>query len=161
MYSAVEYYCSLNIKTGGLHPFNTIVEYQWFASAFAYSKASPPTTTLSCNAKNVTYKDKTMHLNYWVAGLRCTFDDCMSLMKVLCCGKDFLLELSDDFIDNMTDTTYGYSWVAQVRGSYETLDGQYRWGFTLQARKQSDTGVGCSMATGMDENSWQIQSTLG
>jgi hypothetical protein len=115
VFSAVEHYCSLNIRTGALHPFNTITEYQRFASALAYANASPPTTTLSADAKTVTYKDKTLHLDDWVFGLRRAYDDSVSLVKHLCRNKDFPLDLQDDIVDNMSDTSHGYSWLDSVK----------------------------------------------
>jgi hypothetical protein len=92
------------------------MEYQRFASALAFAKASPPTTTLSSDARQVTYKDKTIHLDDWIAGLRGAYNNCISLVKVLCRGKDFSIELPDNFVDNMTDTRYGYSWVDSFKG---------------------------------------------
>ena len=55
-----------------------------------------------------------MHLDDWIAGLRRAYNECRSLLNLLCRGKDFSLDLPDNFIDDMTDTTYGYSWVNLV-----------------------------------------------
>ena len=115
IHRAVEHYCNLNIKTGGLHPFNTIVEYQRFASALAYANASPPTTTLSSDAKIVTYKDKTMHLDNWILGMRRAYNDSVLLVQHLCRKKEFVLDLPGDLVDNMSDDSYGYSWVDSVK----------------------------------------------
>jgi hypothetical protein len=112
--SAVDHFCNLNIRTGGLHPFNTLVEYQRFATTLAYSNASPPTTSLSSDAKSVTYKDKTMQIDDWILGMRQAYNDALSLVQYLCRGKDFLLENSDDIVDNMSDNRYGYSWLSSV-----------------------------------------------
>ena len=60
--------------------------------------------------------DKTMHLDDWVAGMRRAYNDCIALVKILCRGKDFLVDTPDDFVDNMSDTTYGYSWIDSVKG---------------------------------------------
>lgn len=112
----MEHYCNLNIKTGGLHPFNSLVEHQRFASALAYTNASPPTTTLSADAKTVTYKDSTLHLDDWILGLRRAYNDSIALVQLLCRNKDILLELPKDFVDNMSNSSYGYSWVDSVEG---------------------------------------------
>lgn len=111
---AVEHYCNLNIKTGGLHPFNTLIEYQRFASALSYANPNPPTTTLSADAKTVTYKDKTIHLDDWILGMRQAYNDSMSLVQNLCGRKDFSIDLPQDFVDNMSDASYGYSWLDAV-----------------------------------------------
>jgi hypothetical protein len=116
---AVEHYCKLNLQTGGLHPFNTLQEYQRFASSLAYSTPSPPTTTLSSDAKIVTYKDKTMHLDNWISGMRRAYNDSLTLVRTLCRNKDFSVDLPDNFVDNMTDKTYGYSWLESVMKSME------------------------------------------
>jgi hypothetical protein len=116
VFRSVEHYCNLNIKTGGLHPFNTVSEHQRFASALAYANASPPTTTLSPDAKSVTYKDTTMHLDDWVLGLRRAYNDSMTLVRLLCRNKDFSPELPNDFVDDMSNSSYGYSWLDFVTG---------------------------------------------
>jgi hypothetical protein len=113
-FRAIEHYCNLNIKTGGLHPFNTIVEYQRFASALSYANASPPTTTLSPDARTVTYKDKTLHLDDWVIGLRRAYDDSIALVKHLCRNKDFSPNIPVELVDDMSEASYGYSWVESV-----------------------------------------------
>lgn len=104
----------MNIQTGELHPFNTIKEYQRFASALSYANASPPTTTLSSDARTVTYKDRTLRLDDWILGMRRAYNDAVSLMQNLCRNKDFILDLPDDFVDNMSDTSYGYSWLSHT-----------------------------------------------
>ena len=91
------------------------MEYQRFASALAYSNASPPTTTLSIDAKKVTYKDRTLHLDDWILGMRQAFNDSLSLVQHLCRNKEFNLDLPNDFVDNMSDTSYGYSWLNSVK----------------------------------------------
>ena len=111
---AVEHFCNLNIRTGGLHPFNTLVEYQRFATTLAYSNASPPATSLSSDAKSVTYKDKTMQIDDWIIGMRRAYNDALSLVRHLCREKDFMLETSDNIVDNMSDNRYGYSWLNSV-----------------------------------------------
>jgi DEAD/DEAH box helicase len=116
---AVEHYCKLNLQIGGLHPFNTLQEYQRFASSLAYSTPSPPTTALSSDAKIVTYKDKTMHLDNWISGMRHAYNDSLALVQTLCRNKDFSVDLPDNFVDNMTDKTYGYSWLESVMKSME------------------------------------------
>ena len=55
-----------------------------------------------------------MHLYDWIAGLQHAYNKCRSLFNILCQGKEFSLNLPDNFIDNMIDTTYGYSWVNLV-----------------------------------------------
>jgi DEAD/DEAH box helicase len=114
-HSAVEHYCGLNIRTGGLHPFNTLTEYQRFASALTFSNASPPTTTLSSDARTVTYKDKTLHLDDWVQGMRKAYNDSVSLVQLLCRKKDFLANLPSDFVDDMSNSSYGYSWLESAK----------------------------------------------
>ena len=111
----VEHFCDLNIRTGGLHPFNTLMEYQRFASSLAYANTSPPTTTLSSDAKTVTYKDRTLHLDDWVLGMRQAYNDAVTLFRHLCRNKDFLLDLPSDHVDSMSDTSYGYSWLDTVK----------------------------------------------
>ena len=148
----MEHYCSLNIKTGGLHPFNTLVEYQRFASALAFSNASPPTTTLSSDARAVTYKDKTLLLDDWVQGLRKAYTDSISLVQHLCRNKDFFLDLPNDFTDNMSDASYGYSWVDSVTGAD-------REALMKHLMNQADGDVPCKM--GRDEtliwdSAWQL-----
>ena len=79
------------------------------ASSLVYSTPSPPTTTLSSDAKIVTYKDKTMHLDNWISGMRQAYNDCLSLVQVLCRNKDFSIDMPDNFVDNMSNKTCGYS----------------------------------------------------
>lgn len=90
------------------------MEYQRFASALSYANASPPTTTLSSDAKTVTYKDKTLHLDDWVTGLRRAYNDSIALIKHLCRNKDFSLDIPAELIDDMSESSYGYSWVDSV-----------------------------------------------
>ena len=111
----MEHYCRLNIQTGGLHPFNTIVEYKRFATALAITNASPPATTLSADAKIVTYKEKTLHLDDWILGMRRAYNESMSLVGLLCRSKSFPLDLPNDLVDDMSNSTYGYSWLDSVK----------------------------------------------
>lgn len=111
---SVEYHCNLNIKPGILNPLNTIMEYQRFASTIAFNESRPPTTTLSPNAKIVTYKDKTMHLDNWINGMRQAFNDATALVTQLFQKKDFCIKMPDNLVDNMTNSTYGYSMLNQL-----------------------------------------------
>lgn len=107
----MEHHCQLNLTPGTLSPFNTLLEYQQFISALAYSDAPPPTTTLSPDAKCVSYKDKTMHLDNWTLGMRQAFNDATALAKDLCGGLEFDINIPNDLVDDMSNTTYGYSWI--------------------------------------------------
>ena len=76
---------------------------------------SPPTTTLSSDAKVVVYKDKTMHLDDWILGMRQAYGDSVNLVRYLCRQMEFSVDIPKDFIDDMSDNTYGSSWVDSVK----------------------------------------------
>ena len=150
---AVEHYCNLNLRTGGLHPFNTLQEYQRLASSLAYSTPSPPTTTLSSDAKIVTYKDKTMHLDNWISGMRQAYNDCLSLVQVLCRNKDFSIDMPDNFVDNMSNKTCGYS---LFEGVMKKMDDE-----PLMKHLLSNTTGDCPCKFGQNETliwdaAWQL-----
>lgn len=46
--------------------------------------------------------------------MRQSYNDSVSLVRHLCRNKDFLPELPNNFVDNMSDASYGYSWVGPV-----------------------------------------------
>jgi hypothetical protein len=111
---ALTHYCGENLHAGVLHPFNTIIEYQRFASSIMKTTGSPPTTTLSRDALIVTYKDKTMVLENWITGMRRMYDDAQLILIDLCGGEECVIDFPDTLIDDMSNTTYGYSWISKA-----------------------------------------------
>lgn len=55
-----------------------------------------------------------MHLDDWILGMRKAYNDAMGLVQALCRNKEFLIDISNDLVDNMSDARYGYSWVDSV-----------------------------------------------
>jgi len=111
LYSSLNHYCEINLKPGGLHPFNALLEYQRFASFIVYSEGKPPSTTLSSNAKHVSYKDKTMSLENWVAGMRNTYNKAIQYLDKLSHGANLQLNIPKNLSDDMSNSVYGYSWL--------------------------------------------------
>ena len=93
-----------------------------------------------------------MHLDDWILGMREAYNNCMSLVQFLCRGKDFLLDIPVDFVDNMSDNRYGYSWLDSVKGASTT---------TLMEHLMSNTvgDVPCKLGRGgtlIWDAAWQM-----
>jgi hypothetical protein len=56
-----------------------------------------------------------MHLDNWILGMRQSYDDSINLVKGLCRQKDFSVDIPKDFVDNMSDIGYGYSWADSIK----------------------------------------------
>jgi hypothetical protein len=56
-----------------------------------------------------------MDLDEWILGLRRAYDESVLLMKSLCRNKEFPLDIEDGLVDNMSNATYGYTWVDSVK----------------------------------------------
>jgi DEAD/DEAH box helicase len=102
------------LKPGSFTPFNTLQEYQRFASALALSQVSTPTTTISSDATQVSYKDKTFIIANWISGMRKMFNNATNLLLDLCAGHDIPLNFPDNIIDDMSNSTYDYSWLSNT-----------------------------------------------
>lgn len=93
-----------------------------------------------------------MNLDDWVLGMRKAYNDCIALVHYLCRGKDFSLDVPDDYVDNMSDNKYGYSWLDSVKGVSSTALMEH-----LMSNSEAD--VPCKM--GIDDTliwdaAWQI-----
>lgn len=47
--------------------------------------------------------------------MRRAYDESVSLVRYLCRNKDFKLDIASDFVDNMSDARFGYSWLDSVK----------------------------------------------
>jgi hypothetical protein len=57
-----------------------------------------------------------MDLDDWVIGMRQAFNDALNLAKHLCRNRDFSPDLPKNYIDDMSNSSYGYSWVDSIQG---------------------------------------------
>jgi hypothetical protein len=56
-----------------------------------------------------------MRLDDWILGMRQAYDDSVNLIRYLCRQREFLVDIPRDFVDDMSDNTYGCSWVDSVK----------------------------------------------
>lgn len=108
---AVEYHCLRNLKPGILSPFNSIIDYQRYASSLAMSESNPPTITISPTASHFTYCGKTLEVSQWISGLHQLLVDTQTDITKLCRGQNIDINIPSDVEDDMTNTTRGYSWL--------------------------------------------------
>lgn len=108
---SVEHHCHQNMKPGTHSPFNSIIDYQRYASALAFSEARPPTTTISSDGSRVTYRDSTLEVPKWLSGLRKLFNDTKRMISEFCGNQILDIKIPDNVQDDMTECKRGYSWL--------------------------------------------------
>ncbi|KAF8869304.1 hypothetical protein BD779DRAFT_1739474, partial [Infundibulicybe gibba] len=108
---AINHYAVKNIQPGAISPFNTIVEYQQFASTLAYASNSPPITRVSPDGKLVTYSDKTLSVPLWVNALSRLADQIEQKIRDLFNQEDLEFSIPDKTPDDWNNETRGYSWM--------------------------------------------------
>ncbi|KAG6875527.1 hypothetical protein C0992_003478, partial [Termitomyces sp. T32_za158] len=114
LYSTLEALCLQNLKPGSFTPFNVLLEYQRFVSALVFNQSAAPSTDISPDASRVSYRDKTLVLSNWKIGLRRMYDECVSIITELCGGTVPTIHIPEDFIDDMSNMAYGFSWVESL-----------------------------------------------
>jgi hypothetical protein len=100
-----------NIRPGILSPFNSVAEYQRFASTLAYAENSVPAATTSDCGRFVSYKDKTLEVGRWIRGPRALFEDANTAMQELCTNVDIPVAVPAIVADDMVERCRGYSWL--------------------------------------------------
>jgi DEAD/DEAH box helicase len=96
---------------GTLCPFNTLVNYQRFATNMSLNQAKAPATTVASDGSYIIYKDSKLWLHKWTNGLRRLYDDTWTLVKELFRQKELDLQIPDEVPDDMTNSQRGYSWL--------------------------------------------------
>ncbi|KAG6848431.1 hypothetical protein H0H93_000226 [Arthromyces matolae] len=111
LHEVLENLCMQNLKPGSFTPFNVVVEYQRFTSALALGQSHAPSTDLSPDATQVSYRDKTMDVATWKLGMRAMYNDCASLVDDLLADCPANLTLPNSLVDDMANNNFGYSWL--------------------------------------------------
>lgn len=57
------------LRLGMLSPYNTVTEYQSYASSLALNTTSVPATRVSADGSQISYKEHTLHVPKWIDGL--------------------------------------------------------------------------------------------
>ncbi|KAH0582235.1 hypothetical protein H2248_011880 [Termitomyces sp. 'cryptogamus'] len=111
LYPILENLCLQNLKPGSFTPFNVLLEYQRFVSSLVFNQAAAPSTDISADASRVSYRDKVLVLANWKLGMRKMHDECVELITELCGGTIPTIHIPEEFIDDMSNMSYGFSWV--------------------------------------------------
>lgn len=100
-----------NLSPQNSSPFNSVVEYQRFASSIVYADHQIPVASFSPCGRFISYKDKTLEVAQWTSGLRQLFEDTKAAMDNLFHHTPVTLSIPDIVQDDMTEQRRGYSWL--------------------------------------------------
>jgi hypothetical protein len=100
---------------GVLSPYNTIQELQTFASCLAIVEPRPAKIVLSDDLQTLTVNGKPLSLQQWRSGTQRAMQDMEDLIMKVLKGKEIPFTIPDDIMDDMTDTTMGYSWLNNAK----------------------------------------------
>jgi len=110
-FRAVKSEADQNFDPGSQSPYIICQNYQRLASSIAKNPNAPPTTRVSEDGMSISYKEHTLHIPTWRAGLAKLISDVESELDELCGGEDFGLSVPAVVPDDWTNDTRGYSWV--------------------------------------------------
>lgn len=110
-FRAVEFYAMKNLQAGVTCPYNSIVEYQRYASAIVLSSTTPPTIRLNADATKISYKEYTLDVQHWISGLHAIYQKIKDDMRTLLQGHNIPLDIPENIPDDWTVTTRKYSWL--------------------------------------------------
>jgi len=107
---AIEHQVKQNLDPSILSPYNSIDEYQRFASSLAYSSSAPPNTRASRDGLRITHKEHTLKIPEWRDGVTALVDRITAAIDDLCYHQDFGLTIPDVVPDDWTNGDRGYTW---------------------------------------------------
>src|SRR5204863_8311595 len=111
MLSLLEELCLDNLSAQSYSVFNSIVEYQQFASSLAHADHRVPAASSSPCGRFISYRDKTLEVSEWTNGLRRLYEDTKAAMDNLFRHNAVGLNIPDIVQDDMTEQRRGYSWL--------------------------------------------------
>jgi len=109
-FRAIEHQVKKNLDPSLLTPFNSIDEYQRFASALAYSTNTPPNTRIHDNGMKITFKDHTLDVELWRKGLTGLVDRITRNLNEICYHRDFGSKVPERVPDDWSNTDRSYGW---------------------------------------------------
>ena len=99
-----------NIKPGVMSPMNATTEYQSLVTSIAKNTQKPPDMCVSDDGMDITYKEETLNIPKWRAGLRRLLNEAIKMLDKICLGKMFGLDLNAKAYDDWGNDHRGYSW---------------------------------------------------
>jgi hypothetical protein len=94
-----------------LSPYNSIRELQHYASALAKNQTPPARIILSKDIQTISVNGIPIELAKWRGGLKKMYDDTEARIMKVMKGPVIPFSIPDDLQDDMTDLTYGRSWL--------------------------------------------------
>ena len=110
-FRAVEFYALQNLKAGLMCPFNSIVDYQRFASSLVMADTTPPTICVSEDGTKISHKELTLDVPHWISGLQKLYEETKNDIHTLCRHQDISIDIPDNIPDDWAVTTRKYSWL--------------------------------------------------
>ncbi|KIJ25967.1 hypothetical protein M422DRAFT_273015 [Sphaerobolus stellatus SS14] len=99
------------IHIGTDTPFISIRYYQKYATSLVLSDTQPPTTLVSDDWMNISYKGSTLSITHWRQGFSHALEQTEARLQALLCGLKVNLEMLKNYGDDWSDAqTPGYSW---------------------------------------------------
>lgn len=103
------------LGTSSLGPFNTVCEMQAFASTISKHQVNAPQITWSRERDKVYYKGNCLKVDALRKGLQDMMKDVSSQMDEIENGKPIAYSIPEDLIDDMSNTSDGYTWLNGAR----------------------------------------------
>jgi hypothetical protein len=104
-----------NLKPGITSRFNKVTAYQSFTSALAKSSGQPPTTRVSDDGMEISFREVHMSIEKWRDGMHKLMSDVELEAEVLTASQDFGLSIALDswLPDDWAKDQHGYGFISR------------------------------------------------
>jgi hypothetical protein len=92
---------------------------QSFASCLSIAEPRPAKIVLSDDLQTLTVNGKPLSLAQWRSGTRRAMKDMEDLIMKILKGTEIPFTIPNDVVDNMNDSTIGYSWLNNAKFTEE------------------------------------------
>ncbi|KAF9494560.1 P-loop containing nucleoside triphosphate hydrolase protein [Pleurotus eryngii] len=99
-----------NIHTNAYSAFNMAAQYSTYLTHLVYNTPSAPITKISNNCEKIYYKTCCLNIPTFLHGLENIYQSILELFKMLWRRHTFKYTIPEEFVDDWTNDTRGFSW---------------------------------------------------
>lgn len=94
-----------------MSPYNSLLDYQRYASYLVYSATAPPAIRVSPDGDNISYNEYTLNIPKWRSGLEALYKQLRVELTTVLHGLAVDIKIPDIVPDDWANLDRGYSWL--------------------------------------------------